>query len=141
MRVDLGRRQATGWGTDRLAGIEAVIGSRFADVLIGDGGPNHLAGLKGNDRLSGSGGRDLLDGGPGRDVIDGDQAPTSASKASRIGAVPEQLPALARRAAAGATVTMEVEDMFWGDRFGSVEDLSPEETADRSEAAMASMTS
>jgi PhnB protein len=56
---------------------------------------------------------------------------------------------------AGATVTMEVEDMFWGDRFGSVadpfghtwsiathvEDLSPEEIAERGQAAMASMTS
>ena len=56
---------------------------------------------------------------------------------------------------AGATVTMEVEDMFWGDRFGSVsdpfghtwsiathvEDLSPEEIAERGQAAMAAMTS
>ena len=56
---------------------------------------------------------------------------------------------------AGATVTMEVEDMFWGDRFGSVsdpfghtwsiathvEDLSPEEIAERGQVAMAAMTS
>ncbi len=56
---------------------------------------------------------------------------------------------------AGATVTMEVEDMFWGDRFGSVsdpfghtwsiathvEDLSPEEIAERGQAAMAAMSS
>jgi PhnB protein len=56
---------------------------------------------------------------------------------------------------AGATVTMEVQDMFWGDRFGSVsdpyghtwsvathvEDLSPEEIAKRGQAAMAEMSS
>jgi PhnB protein len=54
---------------------------------------------------------------------------------------------------AGATVTMEPDDMFWGDRFGTVqdpfghvwslathvEDLSPEEIAERGKAAMAAM--
>ena len=54
---------------------------------------------------------------------------------------------------AGATVTMPVEDMFWGDRFGSivdpyghswslathVEDVPPEEMAERGKAAMAEM--
>jgi PhnB protein len=55
----------------------------------------------------------------------------------------------------GATVTMEVADQFWGDRFGTisdpfghiwsiathVEDLTPDEIAERSKAAMAAMTS
>jgi PhnB protein len=55
---------------------------------------------------------------------------------------------------AGATVTMEVADQFWGDRFGSVtdpfghswsiathvEDVSPEEIAERGKAAMAALT-
>jgi PhnB protein len=54
---------------------------------------------------------------------------------------------------AGATVTMELQDQFWGDRFGSisdpfghtwsvathVEDLTPEEIAERGKAAMAAM--
>jgi PhnB protein len=54
---------------------------------------------------------------------------------------------------AGATVTMEVADQFWGDRFGSVtdpfghswsvathvEDVAPEEIAERAKAAMAEM--
>jgi PhnB protein len=53
----------------------------------------------------------------------------------------------------GATVTMEVADQFWGDRFGSitdpfghswsiathVEDVSPDEMAKRAEKAMAEM--
>ena len=56
---------------------------------------------------------------------------------------------------AGATVTMPLEDMFWGDRFGSVtdpfghhwslathkEDLTEEEIAERGQAAMAAMSS
>src|SRR5437773_10032932 len=55
---------------------------------------------------------------------------------------------------AGATVTMEADDMFWGDRFGTVtdpyghqwsiathkEDLAPEEIAARGKAAMAAMS-
>jgi PhnB protein len=55
---------------------------------------------------------------------------------------------------AGAKVTSEIQDMFWGDRFGSiedpfghtwsiathVEDLSPEEIAERGREAMASMS-
>ena len=55
---------------------------------------------------------------------------------------------------AGATVTMEVADQFWGDRFGTVtdpfghvwsiathvEDLPPEQIAERAEAAMAAMS-
>ena len=54
---------------------------------------------------------------------------------------------------AGATVTMPVDDMFWGDRFGSVadpfghewqiathkEDVPPEEMMERAKAAMAGM--
>ncbi|HST16439.1 MAG TPA: VOC family protein [Gaiellaceae bacterium] len=56
---------------------------------------------------------------------------------------------------AGATVTMEVADQFWGDRFGSikdpfghiwsiathVEDVPPEKIAERAKAAMAAMAS
>ena len=56
---------------------------------------------------------------------------------------------------AGATVTTPAEDMFWGDRFGTVadpyghqwgiamhvEDIPPEEMAKRGEAAMEEMMS
>ena len=55
---------------------------------------------------------------------------------------------------AGATLRMEPEDQFWGDRFGSVtdpfghswqiathvEDVPPEEMEERSKAAMAAMS-
>jgi PhnB protein len=55
---------------------------------------------------------------------------------------------------AGATVTMPIEDMFWGDRYGQVtdpfghvwqiathkEDLSPEEAMERAKEAMADLS-
>ena len=58
-----------------------------------------------------------------------------------------------RAVEAGATVTMEVADQFWGDRFGTVtdpfghvwsvathiEDVPPAEMAERAKAAMAAM--
>jgi PhnB protein len=67
----------------------------------------------------------------------------------------EDVDAFVKRAVdAGATVTMEVKDQFWGDRFGSikdpfghswsiathVEDVPPEEMAERAKAAMAEMS-
>ncbi len=66
----------------------------------------------------------------------------------------EDVDAVVQRAVeAGATVTMPVEDQFWGDRFGSisdpfghswsiathVEDVPPEEMAERAKRAMAAM--
>jgi PhnB protein len=67
----------------------------------------------------------------------------------------EDVDAVVQRAVdAGATVTMEVADQFWGDRFGTVsdpfghvwsiathvEDLTSEEIAERAKEAMAAMT-
>ena len=64
----------------------------------------------------------------------------------------EDVDAVVKRAVdAGATVTMEVADQFWGDRFGTitdpfghvwgisthVEDVAPEEMAERAKAALA----
>jgi PhnB protein len=62
--------------------------------------------------------------------------------------------AFKRAVDAGCTVEMALEDMFWGDRFGTVidpfgqvwsmsshiEDLTPEEIEERGKAAMAGMT-
>jgi len=68
----------------------------------------------------------------------------------------EDADAVVQRAVdAGATVTVEVADQFWGDRFGSlkdpfghswsvathVEDLTPDEIAERAKEAMAAMSS
>ena len=68
----------------------------------------------------------------------------------------ENVDAFVQRAVdAGATVSMEVADQFWGDRFGTItdpfghswsvathiEDVPPEEMAERAKAAMAAMGS
>jgi PhnB protein len=68
----------------------------------------------------------------------------------------EDVDAVVKKATdAGATITMEVADQFWGDRFGSVkdpfghswsvathvEDVPPEEMAGRAKEAMAAMSS
>ncbi len=47
-------------GDDRLSGIEDLAGSGFADVLVGDAGPNRLDGSSGADTLSGGGGADTF---------------------------------------------------------------------------------
>src|SRR4029450_6856806 len=68
----------------------------------------------------------------------------------------EDVDAVVKKAVdAGATVTMEVADQFWGDRFGTITDpfgpvwsiaahveaLTPEEIEERGRAAMAAMGS
>jgi PhnB protein len=68
----------------------------------------------------------------------------------------EDVDAVVKKAVdAGATIAMEVADQFWGDRLGSVkdpfghlwsiathvEDVPPEEMAERAKAAMAEMSS
>lgn len=68
----------------------------------------------------------------------------------------ENVDAFVQRAVdAGATVSMEVADQFWGDRFGTItdpfghswsvathiEDVPPEEMAERAKTAMAAMSS
>jgi len=68
----------------------------------------------------------------------------------------EDVDAVVKKAVdAGATITMEVADQFWGDRFGSikdpfghiwsvathVEDVPPAEMAQRAKEAMAAMAS
>ena len=59
---------------DLISGVENVVGSAFADTLIGDGGSNRLTGGDGDDLLEGGGRRDTLIGGRGDDtyVVEGE---------------------------------------------------------------------
>jgi Ca2+-binding RTX toxin-like protein len=52
--------------------VEAVIGTPFADYLVGNGRRNDLSGDYGRDHISGGGGSDVLRGGNNNDVINGD---------------------------------------------------------------------
>ncbi len=70
--VDLVTGQVTGGaGNDQLFNIEGVYGSGYADLLVGDDGPNMLYGRGGNDTLRGGAGEDSLNGGEGDDFLDG----------------------------------------------------------------------
>jgi serralysin len=60
---------AVGEGIDHLVSIEDVIGSAFADRIMGDGGDNQLNGGGSNDTLVGGTGHDGLIGGGGRDTF------------------------------------------------------------------------
>ena len=70
----------TGNGSDTLAGIFDVVGTRHSDEIVGNGKPNYLQGSGGNDVINGKGGDDTIDGwygddtlvgGPGNDEISG----------------------------------------------------------------------
>jgi Ca2+-binding RTX toxin-like protein len=79
--VDLriqGIAQNTGsQGMDILIGIEHLSGTRFDDVLTGDGGDNWLwggsdmSGVTGNDTIRGGGGNDLIEVGTGNHFLRG----------------------------------------------------------------------
>jgi Ca2+-binding RTX toxin-like protein len=64
-------------GMDTLTGIEHVSGTRFNDILTGDGGDNWLwggsdaSGVTGNDTISAGGGNDLVQVGTGTHTLNG----------------------------------------------------------------------
>ena len=71
--VDLANNTAIdNWGyVDTFSEIEAVSGSNFDDVILGDEKRNRLDGQKGDDRLEGGLGDDELVGGAGKDTLNG----------------------------------------------------------------------
>ncbi|MGK3905393.1 hypothetical protein ABI049_15435, partial [Enterococcus faecium] len=50
-------------------GVNAVRGSEFNDIIVGNGGNNVLEGRGGNDVLRGMAGNDTLTGGTGADIF------------------------------------------------------------------------
>jgi Ca2+-binding RTX toxin-like protein len=66
--VDLAAGLSFGQGDDRLTGFEAVMGTKWADVLAGTDADDRLDGGQGPDTLDGRAGADDLNGGPGKDA-------------------------------------------------------------------------
>ncbi len=54
---------------DTISGFENIVGSRFDDVLTGNGSANRLIGGAGNDTIKGGAGADILNGGAGFDTL------------------------------------------------------------------------
>lgn len=58
VEVDLASGTATGWGSDTLADIDAIVGSAFGDSLTGDAQDNAIAAGAGDDAVDGRAGVD-----------------------------------------------------------------------------------
>ncbi|QQS10754.1 MAG: hypothetical protein IPK81_14025 [Rhodospirillales bacterium] len=122
--------------SDKLYGIEHLIGGTGNDALTGSARDNSLSGGAGNDVVSGGDGDDELEGGAGNDSLEGGSGNDTAIYAGALGAivatlgsgsVTETIEAEERRAndtvdgkgtwtaGAGATV--------WTDAISSIEDL------------------
>lgn len=71
VNVDLAAGTATGWGTDRIIGCDAVVGSESADTISGNGNYNEIYGNLGDDTINGAGSGDDLFGDGGDDTING----------------------------------------------------------------------
>ena len=74
-------------GTDTLAGVEAIVGSGFADQITGSDGADRLDGGAGTDKLNGGAGNDVLIGGKGDDALNGGNGIDTASYVGAAGAV------------------------------------------------------
>ena len=72
--VDLAAGRSVGHGADAFVSIEDVYGSKFADHITGNAGPNWLHGYNGADVVSGGGGADQVFGDRGNDVLLGGAA-------------------------------------------------------------------
>ena len=73
VNLDTGRGEG-GWAQgDVISGVENIVGTYQADLLVGDGNKNTLHGHEGDDELVGKGGPDHLEGHDGNDTLRGDE--------------------------------------------------------------------
>lgn len=70
-------RYGGGYDNVSVSGFENVVGSPFADVIIGSSGPNRIDGGGGTDAVYGRGGEDVLYGGPDGDYLNGEEGTDS----------------------------------------------------------------
>ena len=97
---------------DTYDSIENLVGSVFADLLIGDAGVNRLSGGDGDDYLVGGDGDDYLIGGLGADVLVGGNDTDTASYEDNWGGV-----------AVNLTLGQGFGNAAQGDTYDSIENL------------------
>lgn len=70
--VEMSREGQTGDALgDKYFSIEKIVGTAYADVLVGDSNNNAFSGNDGDDYLEGGAGDDIMDGGAGADYLVG----------------------------------------------------------------------
>ncbi|MFZ3483672.1 beta strand repeat-containing protein [Sphingomonas sp. 3-13AW] len=92
---------------DRLLGIEAVVGSAFADILTGNAAANRIEGGAGNDTIDGGAGADMMIGGAGDDAYVVDDAGDAVLEAADGGLD------IVRTSLASLTLADGVEDLSY----------------------------
>ena len=113
--VNLSAGTATGAaGTDKLIGIENVVGGSGADTLTGDANANFLSGGAGNDGLNGGAGDDLLLGGLGNDTLTGGAGIDTASYETATTAVVVNLLTGKASGGAGSDTLSQIENVIGG---------------------------
>ena len=85
VRLEDGTAHTGAWGNDLITEVEDVIGSAFADVLVGDSDDNILHGGKGTDSLYGQDGSDGLYGDEESDTASGGNGDDLCEAESKTG--------------------------------------------------------
>lgn len=113
--VNLVTGTATGAaGTDRLVGIENIVGGSAADTLTGDAGANFLNGGAGNDIMDGGAGDDFLLGGLGNDSLTGGAGIDTASYETATTAVTVNLATGKATGGGGSDTLLLIENVVGG---------------------------
>lgn len=113
--VNLTTGTATGAaGTDKLIGIENIVGGAAADTLTGDLNANFLSGGAGNDIVDGGLGDDFLLGGLGNDTLKGGAGIDTASYETATTAVNVNLVTGKATGGAGSDTLNLIENVVGG---------------------------
>lgn len=107
--VDLSTGYANGDGTDTIANFEGVIGSRFGDILIGNGENNTFADGAGNDLVYAGEGDDTIEAGTGNDRYDGGAGFDTVDYSGASGGVQVDLSKGSSSGAAGSDTLVSIE--------------------------------
>ena len=102
-----------------MSNIENVLGSHYADLIVGDDNFNDLRGNGGNDDLRGMGGDDDLRGGLGDDTLDGGAGTDIVNYEDSESAVTVNLADGVASGGEGDDILRNIEDIY-GSRYDDI---------------------